>query len=249
MVQSFKVISIVSDMYHMGTYKIASLETITLQNVSIKLDGFDPVLEHVDFELPLDRNVVIQSSNPFHAVQFLQILAGLQKPDSGCVMWNEQDIYTNDEADHLVPHRMVGAYFESQRPPPQKSMKTLFTEAGLSADRQTDLIELFDLQEHAEKSFKTLTFEMQKTVQLITIISKQPQMLILEDPASGLSETVFLEILDLIQYEQRRGHVRHLFFTNHHPTAVRHMDATVMHLEDGLLYVEEKLDVKKVYNF
>lgn len=236
-------------MFHMGTYKIASLETITLQNVSIKLDGYDPVLEHVDFELPIDQNVLIQSSNPFHAVQFLQILAGLQKPDSGCVMWNEQDIYTNDEADHLEPHRMVGAYFESQRPDPTKSMKTLFTEAGITVLRQGDMIEQFDLQNFCDKPFKSLTFEMQKTVQLIAIISKQPQMLILEDPAMGLSEAVLLEILDLIQYEQRKGHVRHLFFTNHHPTAVRHMDATVMHLEDGLLYVEEKLDVKKVYNF
>ena len=236
-------------MYHMGTFKIASLETISLQNVSIKLDGFDPVLEHVDLELPLDQNVLIQSSNPFHSVQFLQILAGLQKPDSGCVMWNEQDIYTNDEADHLVPHQMVGAYFESQRPHPQKSMKTLFTEAGIKSDRQADLIEQFDFKKFSEVPFKNLSFEMQKTVQLVTIISKEPQMLILEDPASGLSETVFLEVLDLIQYAQRRGHLRHIFFTNHHPTALRHMDATVMHLEDGLLYVEEKLDVKKVYNF
>ena len=74
-------------------------------------------------------------------------------------------------------------------------------------------------------------------------------MLILEDPASGLSESVFLEILDLIQYGQRRGNLRHIYFTNHHPAALRHIDATVMHIEDGLIYIEEKFDTKKVFNF
>ena len=89
----------------------------------------------------------------------------------------------------------------------------------------------------------------QKCVQLISVISRGPQLLLLEDPALGLSEATFLEILDLIQFYQRQGQLRHIFLTNHHPTAMRHMELSIMHIEDGLVYFEENIEAKKVFNF
>lgn len=232
----------------MGALKTFELDMVSLQNVSFRVEGFDPVLTHVDFELPLDQNIHVQSSNPFHAVHFLQILAGLQKPSSGCVMWNEKDIY-NDESTDLNPHQFVSCYFESQRPHPTKKIFTILQESGLSEKRIHEVLEQFNLDQYAKTAFKAVSYEIQKTIQLIAVISKDPQMLILEDPALGLSESAFLEILDLIQYGQRRGGLRHVYFTSHHPTALRHIDATTLHIEDGLLYLEEKLDTRKIYNF
>ncbi len=232
----------------MGALKTFELEMVSLLNVSFRVDGFDPVLTHVDFELPLDQNIHVQSSNPFHAVHFLQILAGLQKPSSGCVMWNEKDIY-NDEAIDLNLHQFVSCYFENQRPHPKKTIFAILQESGLIESRIFEILEQFELQKWTKAQFKDVSYEIQKTIQLIAVICKNPQMLILEDPALGLSETVFLEILDLIQYGQRRGNLRHIYFTSHHPTALRHIDATTLHLEDGLLYLEEKLDTRKIYNF
>lgn len=233
----------------MGIFKSPTLEAITLQNLSVGTDGFDPVLTHVDFELPLDQTVVVQSSNPFHSIQFLQILAGQLKPLSGRVVWNEKDIYSDEDTSEYLPHQLIGCYFENQRPHPQKTVQDIWTEAGLSKERQDDIFEQFELLQYKTTNFKKLTYELQKLVQLIAVIAKEPQMLILEDPAAGLSETNFLEVLDLIQYGQRRGNLRHVYFTNHHPTALRHMNATVMHLEGGLLYVEEIFESKKLFNF
>ncbi len=232
----------------MGIFKPPQLDAIHLQNVTYHADGFDPVLTHVDFELPLDQNILIQASNPTHGLQFLQILAGQQKLQSGCIKWNEADIFT-DEMSDVMPHQLVGSYFEHQRPCPQKTVTEILTETGLHKERVSELLEQFQLEHTAQKKFVNLQYEAQKTVQLIAAISKEPQMLLLEDPAMGLSEFLFLEILDLIQYGQRRGNLRHIYLTNHHPTALRHLDVSVMHLEDGLLYFEEKMDQKKIFNF
>lgn len=223
----------------MGTFKSPQLDAIHLQNVSYHVDGFDPVLSHVDFELPLDQNILIQASNPNHGLHFLQILAGQQKLQSGCIKWNEKDIFA-DEVTDVLPHQLVGTYFEHQRPHPKKTVTEVLTEAGLHVDRISDLLEQFQFEPMANTKFVNLQYETQKTVQLISVISKEPQMLLLQDPAMGLSEFLFLEILDLIQYGQRRGNLRHIYLTNHHPTALRHLDVSVMHLEDGLLYFEEK---------
>ena len=235
-------------MYQMGTYKPPQLDAIYLQDASFHLDGFDPVLAHVDLELPLDQNVLIQSSNPNHALHFLQILAGQHKLQTGCIKWNEKDIF-NDEVSDVLPHQLLGCYFDHNRPHPQKLVSSILKDAGLTNERVQDLLEQFQMIHLSQQKFGQLTYESQKTIQLISVISKEPQMLLLEDPAMGLSEFLFLEILDLIQFGQRRGNLRHIYLTNHHPTALRHMDVAVMHLEDGLLYFEEKLDQKKIFNF
>jgi|SRR3989338_1365611 len=235
-------------MYQMGTFKSLQIEAVQLQNVSFILDGLDPVLNHVDFELPMDQNVLIQSANPNHGVQFLKILAGYQKPQSGCIKWNEKDIFSDDVTD-FVPHQMMGCYFENVRPHAQKTVTQIFSEAGILPEQTRELLEQFDMSLMSEKKFSQLTYEVQKAIQLMTVISREPQMLILEDPAMGLSEFLFLELLDLIHYGQRRGNLRHIYLTSHHPTALRHMDTSIMHLEDGLLFFEEKSDTKKLFNF
>ncbi|MFZ3229542.1 MAG: ATP-binding cassette domain-containing protein [Pseudobdellovibrio sp.] len=233
----------------MGTFKTLNLDAVTLQNVSFASeDGYDTVLSHVDFEMPLDQTVLVQSSNPVHSIQFLEILAGHKKPQSGCVKWNEKDIFSQENSD-LMPYELMGCYFENQRPHPKKTVTEILTESGLLADRITELLEQFSLSKSAKVKFVELTYEVQKTIQLISVISKSPQLLILEDPALGLSEDVFLEILDLIQYGQRQGQLRHIFMTNHHPTALRHLDVSTMHVEDGLIYFEENIEAKKLFNF
>ena len=74
-------------------------------------------------------------------------------------------------------------------------------------------------------------------------------MLVLEDPAVGLSEKVFLNCLDWIQMWQRQGHLRHIYMTNNHPAAARHLDAILLHVEDGLIYVEDEENFKKIVHF
>jgi len=234
----------------MGAFnKTITIDAMTLQNVTCASDdGFDTVLSHVDFELPTDQNVWVKSSNPVHSIQFLQVLAGQRKPKSGCVKWNETDIFSQENSE-LVPYELMGCYFENQRPHPAKTMQQIFTEVGLHQERIVELLEQFNFKKLAFSKFKDLSYEVQKTVQLIAVISRNPQLLILEDPALGLSEAVFLEVLDLIQYCQRQGGIRHVFLTNHHPTALRHMDVSIMHIEDGLVYFEESTESKKIFNF
>jgi hypothetical protein len=84
---------------------------------------------------------------------------------------------------------------------------------------------------------------------LIRSTLKLPQMLVLEDPAVGISEAKFLDFLDWIQYWQRQGHIRHMFLTNNHPTAARHLDCLSMFVDEGLIYVEEQREFKKAVQF
>ena len=49
--------------------------------------------------------------------------------------------------------------------------------------------------------------------------------------------------------QQRRGFLRHIFMSNHHPTAMRHIGHNRIFLEDGLIYIDEEINSKKVSHF
>ena len=236
----------------MGHFKTISLDQIIFENVSIVIDGFDPILQSVDLEIPMDQTIVIQSSNPMHAVHLLETLAGRKIPQGGRIIWNECQPHEVEE--EIAPHlqrqlQLVGCYFEDQRPPPNSTVLEIFSNSKAKSELITEAIEHFEIEALTKKKFRDLTFEMQKVILLITATLTEPQMLTLEDPAVGLTEKNFLNFLDWIQFGQRRGHLRHIFLTNHHPTALRHLDAAELYVEDGLIYLQDKEKFKKAVHF
>jgi len=232
----------------MGQNKPNNLDHIFFENVSYRNECLDPVLAHVDLEFPMDQTIIIQSSNPLHSVYLLEILAGRKEPQSGKIKWTDQGSYSGEEV-QISLHELVACYFESNRPSPDVKVQDLFNSTGASKTIIEQAIEHFEIADLISRSFKKLSYEQQKLVLLLVPILKMPQMLILEDPAVGLSQRVFLNYLDWIQIWQRQGHLRHIFMTNNHPAAARHLDARIIYVEDGLIYLEENQSLKKIVHF
>ncbi len=232
----------------MSHSKAQSLDQISFENVSLIHNGLDHILQAVDLLIPMDQTIIIQSSNPTHSVHLLEVLAGRKEPQSGRVFWNDSNLFDQDE-NVLSRHELVGCYFENQRPNPKHTLNQIFDQATFSEELVNDMIEHFELEDQVDLTFQSLPYETQKLALLIASTLKNPQMLVLEDPASGLHEKSFLQFLDWVQRGQRQGHLRHVFLTNHHPAALRHLDCSIMYLEDGLIYYEENQKFKKAVHF
>lgn len=226
----------------------AQLDRIKFENVSFQVEGLDPVLKSVDLELPTDQTVIVQATDPSHAVQLLEILAGLKQPQSGRVIYADSDD-SEDVVDENPFYEIVGSYFEFNRPSADTNISMIFNETGAAKEIIAQAAEHFEIESLLIRKFKELSFEQQKLILLIRSTLRTPQMLVLEDPAVGLSEDHFLNFLDWIQYWQRRGTLRHVYLTNNHPSAARHFEHTTMFVDDGLLYVEEPQVYKKIVNF
>lgn len=232
----------------MGQHKLNNLDHILFENVSFQNDGSDPVLVHVDLEFPMDQTVVIQSSNPMHSVHILEMLAGRKEPQSGKIKWTDAGSYGDKEVS--VPlHELMSCYFESSRPDPNILVQNLLESSGATKKIIQEALEHFEITDLVNKRFKLLSYEDQKLILLLMPTLRTPQMLILEDPATGLSEHVFLNYLDWIQMWQRQGHLRHIYMTNNHPAAARHLMASNMYVEDGLIYLEDHQSFKKIVHF
>ena len=232
----------------MGQTKLRQLEQIQFENVTFQIEGLDPVLKSVDLDLPMDQTVLVQASDPSHAVYVLEILAGRVSPQTGKIKWID-DANSENSLTAMPFYEVVSGYFESQRPSPDVKVAELFKQTGAAPDVIQAANDHFDLEAVMPSAFRELNYEMQKLMMLIVSTLRTPQMLVLEDPALGLSEDKFLDYLDWIQYWQRQGFLRHVFLTNNHPTAARHLDTITMFVDEGLIYIEDDPLYKKIVHF
>lgn len=233
----------------MAKHKLGQIDLIQFENLSYWSENSDPVLSHVDLELPMDQTVIVASSNPTHAVQLLEILAGRKEPKTGQIKWLDEESFRSSEKITVQYHEMVASYFESVRPDPNQSLKQYFKKLDFDELLVNEMVQHFEIEKILNKKFKDISFEMQKVILLIMPTMRMPQLLVLEDPALGLKEETFLNYLDWLQLWQRRGHLRHVYLTNNHPTAARHLEASILYVEDGLIYFEETEPLKKIVHF
>lgn len=222
------------------------LNQINLENVTLLQPGTDPVLQSVDFELPSDQTIVIESSNPNSSIQFLQFLSGSRPCISGRILWNGQDIFSDEN--EVDPRSVMGVYFEGGNHHSNLSVNDFFKQFTTPEELKV-ICEQLDLTPYLNNEMGKLSYSVQKLIFMTQAIAKNPQMLLLEDPASGLTEAQWLNFLDLIQYKQRAGHLRHIFLTNHHPTAMNHLGHNKLFLEEGIIYFDESAPAKKVAHF
>ena len=223
------------------------INEISLDQITLIVENRDPVLLEAEVVLPTDEMVVVESENPTHSVFLLELLAGRTSPSNGQLLWNQKNYFGEDAA--LDPHHYLGSYFECFKSPGTFTFRTLWEKFVESEDELNDLISVFDLDEVCDIPFNKTPYAYQKLSQLVLPILKRPQILILEDPAYGLSEDQWLNYLDFVQFYQRRGFLRHMFLTNSHPTALIHLNHQKLYIADGMIYLDQKTGFKKVSHF
>lgn len=226
------------------------LNEIHLDNVTLNAFGRDAILQSVDLALPMDQTVIVESSNPQNSVYFLQLIAGRMNCNSGQLLWNGENIFAAEN--EINTNQIIASYFENHFFDRNQTVENLLKESvtGCEFDfDQYDIFEQFEIEKYRKTQIKNLSYEFSKLVFLIKVVLASSQAIVLEDPAVGLSECNWLQLLDLIHYQQRRGHLRHIYMTNHHPTALQHLAFNKVFIEDGLLYFDEAAGYKKASHF
>lgn len=217
------------------------INDLRLENVTLQIHGKDPILQSVDFNLPIDETIVVESSNPQNAVYLLKALAGRLEMQSGRIFFgkdSETEIFEEDR------YETTGCYFESDLCLKNMNFEKIW---GLSkgSEPYQELLIHFDLNFAEKQKFEELPFGLQKLIYLIKPLVRSPELLVLEDPSSGLDEKQWLDFLDFLQMKQRRGFARHVFMTNFSASALRHLSYNKLFLEEGLLYFDETAGYKK----
>jgi len=206
--------------------------------------GSHQILEGVSFRIEHGESVVIIGRSGGGKSVLLKHLIGLLKPDAGKVLIDNEDIVPMNERELLRVRRKFGMLFQSAA---LFDSMTVAENVGFAFRRERSLpepeirakvaevLEMVDLPGTEEKEPSELSGGMRKRVGLARAIIYQPQIVLYDEPTTGLDPIVSDSIDQLILRVRDCLDVTTVVVT-HDMRSARRLGQRILMLHDRTIY-------------
>lgn len=225
-----------------------SEHSIVVENLWFQYSDEIVALRGIDLEIPRGALVAVLGQNGSGKTTLVKHFNGLLQPTRGRVLVNGQD--TARRSIGQLAHS-VGYVF--QNPDHQLFSATVREEIefgprnlGLSAEkvaRRTEgTLDLFGLAERAGDPPALLGFGLRRKISIAAVYSMQPEILILDEPTTGLDWQSTLDMIHLLTGLHHAGHTI-LLVTHDMKVAAMLAELTLVLREGEVLLFEETRSV------
>jgi len=162
--------------------------SLVIDNISFSY-GDRNILRSFTLQVPTGSTTAVVGPSGSGKSTLLRIIAGLLTPTTGTIILNSQDI------SHVPTHlRSVGMVFQDNQLFPHLNvydniafgLRMAKVDKRVIAERCQELLDLVGLTEAAKQSVSTLSGGEAKRVALARAIAPSPQVLLLDEPLTGL---------------------------------------------------------------
>src|SRR5947209_135978 len=216
---------------------------IKVQNVSKRYRKVN-ALSELSLEIPQGSVYGLIGPNGAGKTTLLRILAALISPTTGQVWFNGEEVSQSPTAIHRRVGYMpdfFGVY------PDLTSIEYLEFYAGIHgiprkkrASIITDLLELVDLSAKRDALVETLSRGMKQRLCLARSLVHDPDILLLDEPASGLDPRARVELRELLRTLQGMG--KTVIISSHILLELAEMCTDVAIIQGGRLVIEGPVD-------
>jgi ABC-2 type transport system ATP-binding protein len=166
------------------------MERVDVQNITHSYDGLRQAVTNVSFHIAAGEVLALIGPNGAGKSTSLRILATLQQPDAGKVLWDGRDAW---EARQSIRQR-IGFLGDGTGLYPNMSAAgylRFFAECYGLSDRHADkrvaeLLETFKLTNKADARISDLSKGMRQRLAIARTLVHRPELLLLDEPADGL---------------------------------------------------------------
>jgi branched-chain amino acid transport system ATP-binding protein len=223
---------------------------LVIDQISVRFGGLQ-ALERVSICLEKGERRVILGSNGAGKTTLFNIISGLTKPTAGRILVAGRDITD------LPPHRRAACglartfqittlfaqltVLENIQIAVQALDRAAFTmhrSAGAFpriTERAHELMEAWGLWEKRNLPARNLSYGEQRQVEMVMALAHRPQVLLLDEPAAGLSATEKQRMIMLIQ---QLDHDISVLLIEHHMDVAFALAQTVTVLHQGRMVTE-----------
>ena len=204
--------------------------SITAQNVCKRFGDF-VALDNVSVECPAGQLVALLGPSGSGKTTLLRIIAGLEVPDSGTVLFKDDDITR-----HSARDRNVGFVFQHYA---LFRHMTVFENVAFGLrvrkspepkirDRVMELLRLVRLEEKAHRFPSELSGGQKQRIALVRALAPDPQVLLLDEPFGALDAKVRGELRTWLRRFHDEFHVTSIFVTHDQEEAFEVADRVVV---------------------
>lgn len=178
------------------------MNLIEVNNITFRYEKEEAaVLTDYSLSVAEGSCIIVEGDNGSGKTTLFRILTGLSFPERGEYYFDGTEItrdHLKDNANSKRFHKQIGFLFQSPdvmlfNPRVYDEIAFGPRQMGLSDEevdaRVTDCLEMFSLQELADKAPYHLSGGQKKRVALAAVLSLNPDVLILDEPYAGLDKT------------------------------------------------------------
>lgn len=232
---------------------VPSIDSIKFEGLTFTHEGHDPILKNSDFDFPMNEVIWVKGNEGQGKSTLLQILAGLEMPQSGSLYINDKNVLelTFEE---FLPYRLAMGYsFDyggliSNRTVFENLILPLSYHKVLSdkesKDRVDEIINIFDIKKFANERPAHIPGRVRKLTCLLRALVMRPQLLLMDDPSVGLGQDTLNTFVDYIHSLRKEGFLKHIFMSCYDEKYMNLFDYQIVHIDGGSLYLQ-KMDQEK----
>lgn len=180
-----------------------SASKLLIQGIS-KAFGDQVILDSIDLEIPLGAHTTLIGRSGIGKSVFLKCIAGLLQADTGLIALD-----SGERVPHCSYLFQQNALFDSMTVAENVGLPVRERERVSNADlngRVSTMLTKLDLENAANKYPAEISGGMQKRVALARALITQPEIILFDEPTTGLDPERKYSVFDMIrQYRQQFG--------------------------------------------
>lgn len=170
-------------------------------------DGALTVLDDISISIERGSVVSVIGASGSGKSTLLHVLGGLDRPDSGDVLWNSSQIYTLDDEDLAdFRNKQLGFVFQFHHLLPEfTAIENVMMPALISGtdfrdaqSRAMELLEQFGIPSRAEHRPSQLSGGEQQRVAMARALMNKPELILADEPTGNLDEKNTEILLDML---------------------------------------------------
>jgi len=196
---------------------------LALENATIRFGGLTAV-NAVDFAIGPGELCGLIGPNGAGKTTLFNLITGIYQPTEGRVVFEGQDL--RDVRPHRIAHRGIARTFQNirlfgrlsvldnvraaanvhRRNSPVQSLirfGRFFREEDEITRRAETLLELFHLSKFRDAPASSLPYGEQRRLEIVRALATGPKLLLLDEPAAGMTAAEKTELVELIQRVRR----------------------------------------------
>lgn len=201
-------------------------------------------LDHVSFTVEKGEFIAIVGSSGSGKSTLLHLIGGVDKPTSGEVIVNGQNVYKKNENELAIfRRREVGLIYQFYNLIPiltveeNMTLPVLLDNKKVNQERLDELLRILDLKSREKHLPRELSGGQQQRVSIGRALMNAPSMVLADEPTGNLDSKNSKEIIDLLKLTQKR-YKQTLIMITHDENIAMQADRIIV-IEDGKIKKDE----------
>ncbi len=197
-------------------------------------------VDGVDLEICRGEYLALLGPNGAGKTTLVEMIEGIQKPDKGRITIVGKSWNGNEDA----LHRIIGLSLQETRfidkLRVEETLRLFSTFYGLKRQRIEEVLDLVNLQEKRRAFVVNLSGGQRQRLALGIALINRPQILLLDEPTTGLDPTARREVWDILTKLKKQGTT--MILTTHYMEEASYLCDRIVIMDQGKILAKGSLD-------